>query len=511
MRWLGTSTTRSPSQRSVLLVQIFEHTLDTIPQAKNWYRLIFVNENNHIPELISVSEAAKRLRLSEQRIRGLAATGQLQASKVGGSWVISPASAEKLAVQRGISAPATKPIESENDGRLKVLSFFTGAMGLDLGLEEAGLETILACEFDKWSRATISHNKPEIPLLGDVWNCNAENVREAAGLSESDEIDVIAGGPPCQAFSTAGNRKGFEDVRGNVFLHFIDLAMALRPRYLVLENVRGLLSAALKHRPINQRGSDYPPLSEDELPGGALRHIVQKIKSHGYSVSFNLYNAANFGAPQTRERIVIICSKDGDKVPYLIPTRSEDPEFGLPRWKTFREAVVDLDNIEHTHIKFPEDRLKYYKMLGEGQYWKHLPEKLQKEALGNSFYSGGGKTGFLRRLAWDKPAPTLVTHPAMPATDLAHPVELRPLSIQEYKRVQEFPDSWELQGPLVQQYKQVGNAVPIPLGKAVGLQIKAHEKGEAIEPPKGFKFSRYKGTSSEDFLADSNLDDGLLF
>jgi DNA (cytosine-5)-methyltransferase 1 len=471
-----------------------------------------VNENPNIPNIMSVAEAAKALHLSEQRIRGLAATGQLEASKIGTSWVISNKAVEELARQKGFVAPEHKPNPAKNENSLKVLSFFTGAMGLDLGLEEAGLETILACEFDKWSRATISKNKPEIPLLGDVWNCTPELVREAAGLANFEEIDVIAGGPPCQAFSTAGNRKGFEDVRGNVFLHFIDLAMSLRPRYLVLENVRGLLSAALKHRPMNQRGGDNQPLSEEELPGGALKHIVEKIRTHGYSVSFNLYNSANFGAPQTRERVVLICSREGGKVPYLVPTRSDNPIFGLPAWKTFREAVADLDPLTQAHINFPEDRLRYYRMLGPGEYWKHLPIELQKEALGNSYYSGGGKTGFLRRLSWDKPAPTLVTHPAMPATDLAHPVELRPLSIQEYKRIQAFPDSWDLQGPLIQQYKQVGNAVPIPLGKAVGVQLLAHAKGLPLYPPDGFKFSRYKGTTEAEFLNEQgHLADETLF
>lgn len=459
-----------------------------------------MNENKSIPNGVSVGEAAKVLRLSEERIRGLASTGQLTASKIGSSWVIAKDSVDELAQQKGLSERGEKITSSQSSESLKVLSFFTGAMGLDLGLEDAGLETILACEFDKWSRATISHNKPDLPLLGDIWNCSSESIREAAGLSDTDDIDVIAGGPPCQAFSTAGSRKGFEDVRGNVFLHFIDLSMELRPKYLVLENVRGLLSAALKHRPLNLRGSDNPPLSLEELPGGALKHIIEKIRNYGYSVSFNLYNAANFGAPQTRERIILICSREGVRVPYLSPTRSKNADFGLPKWKTFGEAVVDLVEKDQEFLKFPEDRLQYYRMLGPGQYWKHLPEELQKTALGNSYFSGGGKTGFLRRLAWDRPSPTLVTHPAMPATDLAHPEELRPLSIQEYKRVQEFPDSWELQGPLVQQYKQIGNAVPIPLGKAVGELLKAHAKGIAPDPPEGFKFSRYKSTNDLEFM-----------
>jgi DNA (cytosine-5)-methyltransferase 1 len=460
-----------------------------------------VNETKSIPSLLSVSETSQLLKLSDQRVRSLVAKGELSGSKVGGTWILDRESVLSLARQRGaIVEVAQSSSQSVPKGKkMKVLSFFSGAMGLDLGLELAGLKTILACEFDKWSRATISANRPDLPLLGDIWNCTAESVREAAGLDPDEDVDVIAGGPPCQAFSTAGNRQGFEDIRGNVFLYFVELAMELNPKYLVLENVRGLLSAPLKHRPHNLRGKGFPELTEEEMPGGALRFIIKKIESYGYSVSFNLYNAANFGAPQTRERIILICSRDGGKVPYLSPTNSSDLAYNLPRWKTFLDVCGDIQDMEHSFIKFPEDRLKYYRMLGPGQYWKHLPEEIQKEALGNSYYSGGGKTGFFRRLAWDKPSPTLVTHPAMPATDLCHPVELRPLSIQEYKRIQEFPDDWQIQGPLVQQYKQVGNAVPVPLGRAVGTRILAHHKGKKLPIPDGFKFSRYHGTTELDF------------
>lgn len=124
-----------------------------------------------------------------------------------------------------------------------------------------------------------------------------------------------------------------------------------------------------------------------------------------------------------------------------------------------------------------------------------IPEELQKEAMGKSFYSGGGKTGFFRRLAWDKPSPTLVTHPAMPATDLAHPQLDRPLSIQEYKRIQEFPDNWKLAGSLIQQYKQVGNAVPVSLGFAVGKLIMNLINNVEIVEYDNFQFSRYQNTN----------------
>lgn len=223
------------------------------------------------------------------------------------------------------------------------------------------------------------------------------------------------------------------------------------------------------------------------------------IRNSGYTVSFNLYNAANFGVPQTRERVIIICSRDGKKPPYLKPTHSENGEYGLKKWVTFKEAVNRFPSKENDYIEFPEKRLKYFRLLKSGEYWKNLPKHLQEEALGKSFYLGGGKTGFLRRVSWDRPCPTLVTHPAMPATDLAHPEELRPLSIQEYKIIQQFPLDWVIEGKLLDKYKQLGNAVPIGLGQAIGDCIFKLINGVEYETIPNFKYSRYKNTSDIEF------------
>ncbi len=251
---------------------------------------------------------------------------------------------------------------------------------------------------------------------------------------------------------------------------------------------------------MNQRGHNYPPLSDDGLRGGALNFILGRLRSFGYGYSFNLYNSANFGTPQVRERVIIVCARDGSEPPFLQPTNSRDGSYGLSKWNTLRKAIEDIKH--HTHLKFPEKRLKFYRMLGEGQNWRDLPEEYQKEAMGKSYYSGGGKTGFYRRLSWDKPSPTLVTHPAMPATDLAHPEQNRPLSIQEYKRIQEFPDNFQLAGNLVQQYKQVGNAVPISLGFAVGRHVRSLICGENIINFPNFEYSRYKKTSHIEWEAE---------
>lgn len=446
---------------------------------------------------ISVADAAKILNISEQRVRTLCKKKDLDAEKIGKTWIIEKDSACEYGLISGhVVAEDHVAYVIKNTSASKkpiALTFFSGAMGLDLGIESSGFDIRLACEFDKFCRQTIAINKPETALLGDINACNAHEVRKAAGLSKADDIDLIIGGPPCQAFSTAGKRQGLSDDRGNVFLKYLDLALELFPKFIVIENVRGLLSCPMDHRPHSQRGDDFPPLSQDELSGGALNFILNRLRRSGYSYSFNLYNSANFGSPQIRERVIIVCSRDLKEIPFLTPTHSEHGEFGLPRWKTFKQATKGLR--ECHHINFPEKRLRYYRMLKPGENWRALPIEIQKEALGKSYYAGGGKTGFLRRLAWDKPSPTIVTHPAMPATDLAHPEEDRPLSIEEYKRTQEFPDDWVISGPLVQQYKQVGNAVPASLGRAVGRLIFDLINGRPIRTPPGFPYSRYQNTS----------------
>ena len=378
---------------------------------------------------------------------------------------------------------------------MKALSFFSGCLGMDLGLEQAGLQSILYCENDPAAAKTISKNRPSIPLISDILNYNAEEILNVAKTDKS-QVDLIVGGPPCQAFSTAGKRASFEDPRGNVFLHFISLIEEIKPRYFVIENVRGLLSAALKHRPHSQRGLGHAPLLDEELPGGALNYIIKHLKHCGYEIAFNLYNTANYGVPQKRERLIIIGSLSG-RVPYLKPTHSNINAFGLPDWKTFREVTSDLQEASQEFIQFSKKRVKYYEYLKDGQNWKNLPDEIVKEAMGGSYNSGGGKTGFFRRLAWDAPSPTLVTHPAMPATDLCHPNIIRPLSISEYKRIQQFPDDYGLEGTILQKYKQIGNAVPVGFGYSIGKAILEHFERKNTDSIlyNDFPFSRYKNTS----------------
>lgn len=364
------------------------------------------------------------------------------------------------------------------------LSFFSGAMGLDIGMKQGGIPAMLACERDRACRMTIAANEPDMALIGDINRYSAGDILRLARLPRGRGIDVIFGGPPCQAFSTAGARRALDDERGNVFLRYIDLVAELAPTYVVIENVRGLLSA------------EYPCRSAAApVKGGALQVILDRLRDAGYTVSFELYNAANFGAPQIRERVVMI-GKRGGRVPYLSPTHSENGQGGLLPWRTLGEALQTLPrDTEHHYIEFPEKRLKYYRLLTQGQYWKDLPPALQVEAMGSKLSLGGGKTGFLRRLRYDRPSPTLVTNPTMPATDLCHPTEDRPLSVEEYRCIQEFPADWTICGSLLEQYRQIGNAVPIRLGRAIAGTILADMRGDAPPGPSPIRLSRYRNTS----------------
>lgn len=452
------------------------------------------------PPLLSAAEASQRLKLTEQRVRALFRSGAISAQQVGSQWVTTAEEVDRWAKTSARGAVSDRPRAEGPLPTIRALSFFSGAMGLDLGLERAGIGVLLTSETDKRCRATIAANRPEVGLIGDIWKYTPSQMREVAGLGPHDRIDVVAGGPPCQAFSTAGARRGFKDERGNVFLRYIDVILELQPTYAVIENVRGLLSAPMSHVPHEEREEGWVA-SRDEVRGGALLHVLSTLREGGYEVSFNLYNAANFGVPQQRERVIIICHRGDGAVPHLSPTHSESGDFGLPRWRTLRDALEGLPPTPCDHLEFPEDRLRFYRMLDGGQYWRHLPKELHEEALGRSYYSGGGKTGFYRRLSWDAPSCTLVTSPCMPATDICHPSELRPLSVQEYKRVQQFPDEWVVEGSVSDQYRQIGNAVPVGLGEAVGRAILAHAAGKSEHPPVGFPFSRYKGTDEVSWAA----------
>jgi DNA (cytosine-5)-methyltransferase 1 len=191
------------------------------------------------------------------------------------------------------------------------------------------------------------------------------------------------------------------------------------------------------------------------------------MKELGYNVAYNLLEAADYGVPQNRSRVVFIGSRDCEAATFPLAKYSKDGKF-LPKWKTLKDALTDFVDVEPEFISYSENRLKFLRLLAAGQNWRNLPEGLQKEAMGGAYNSGGGKVGFYRRLSWDKPSPTITTSPQQKATDMCHPVELRPLTVRESAKIQTFPDDWIFHGSVSSKYKQIGNAVPVLLAKELG-------------------------------------------
>lgn len=441
-------------------------------------------------DYIGAKSCAEMLGVTTQTVSRLAKNGVLQSEMIDNHRVFHKSAVKQyLSDSNLIPAPHDHARLNDDTPEITAISFFSGALGLDVGMEEAGIKSLLYCENDLKCRMTITANRPEAALLGDINNVKAETIFEYARITPERGVDVMFGGPPCQAFSTAGARRAFDDARGNVFLQYLNLAKDINPRYLIIENVRGLLSTPY---PIEEGGKP--------VRHGAMRHILSKLENMGYKTSFNLYNAANFGAPQIRERVILIAKRDGAPAAWLTPTNSNDEAWGLEKWRTLRDACGHLQKNEMHYTQFPDKRLKFFRMLSEGQYWKDLPQKSQKEAMGKSYELPGGKTGFYRKLAWDKPSPTLVTSPTMPATDLCHPTEERPLSVEEYAAIQGFPENWRFCGGITDAYKQIGNAVPVALGKAIGKTILDDMNGRRPEKRfQEFPYSRYRFTSQDNW------------
>ena len=366
------------------------------------------------------------------------------------------------------------------DGKAISISLFTGAYGLDLGLEEAGFHTVTVVEKDRDAVKTIALNRPflqESAISREIQNVTSQQLLEEGGrvlnlgrALQPQEVDLVTGGPPCQPFSTAGKRGSVIDPRGSLFMEFIRIVKEVKPRFFLMENVKGLLSAPLRHRPINQRGKDYPPLETDEMPGAALKVVLSEMQAIGYNIVYNLLEAADYGVPQNRERVIFIGSRDGETATFPIPKYCKNGQT-LPKWRTLKNALTGLLDVEPEFMSYSENRLKYLKLLKAGQNWRHLPEDLKKEAMGGAYNSGGGKVGFYRRLSWDKPSPTITTSPHQKATDMCHPVELRCLTVRESARIQTFPDDWIFYGSVSSKYKQIGNAVPVLLAKEIGSYL----------------------------------------
>jgi DNA (cytosine-5)-methyltransferase 1 len=394
----------------------------------------------------------------------------------------------KAAVLRDDPVPYRVTAESK-----KVVSLFTGAMGLDLGLIEAGLQIAVSQDIDSWCVETIKRNSNHPVVHGDISQLiksdpSCSFLLNPAGI-EATEIFAVVGGPPCQAYSTAGRRMGSQDERGSLYEQFIHVVATLQPRFFVMENVKGLLS--------------MPSIPDKPLSPPLVNEIIRRFEELGYRVVHGLLDAVHYGVPQFRERFIIVGSRDNESVFLPAPSHFQMHQEKTMRWQTIRDAIEDLEEDAGMCAKFSPRILEFLKHVPEGGNWRLLPKEMVKEAMGGAFESGGGKVGFYRRLKYDEPSPTLVTSPIQKATILCHPKKFRPLSVREYMRIQQFPESWNLQGATADCYRQIGNAVPIGLGKAIGSMLISVASGKSIVHVK-----RTRGTSVHAKMTDMQ---GRLF
>lgn len=322
------------------------------------------------------------------------------------------------------------------------IELFAGAGGLALGLEKAGIEHILLNEIDKYACNTLRENRPD-------WNVVEEDVSKVDFTPYKGEVNIVTGGFPCQTFSYAGRKMGFEDVRGTMFYEFARCIKETKPEIFIGENVRGLL---------NHDG------------GKTLETMVSILEGLGYDViKPQVLRAIHYNVPQKRERLIIVGVKKGSKIKFEYPS----PQ---PKLYTLKDALKAGDLFD-TDVKtsegqtYPKRKKQILDMIPPGGYWRDLPIKIQKEYMLKSFYLGGGKTGMARRISWDEPSLTLTCAPAQKQTERCHPDETRPFQVREYARIQTFPDNWTFTGSTSQQYKQIGNAVPVNLAYFIGQAI----------------------------------------
>ena len=310
-----------------------------------------------------------------------------------------------------------------------------GGGGLSTGLIKAGFTPILLNDNNKDCCKTLKHNHLEANVV-------CESMDKIDYSPFINKVDLLTGGVPCQSFSQAGLRKGLEDPRGDLMIKFIEILNLVRPKLFMIENVKGLLT---------------------HNEGKTIEKIIDTLnKNKLYNISYKCLDASKYDVPQKRERVFIV-----GVIENITQT------FNFPKESLTKKVLKDvLYNVPQSNgANYNENKIKLFKMIPQGGCWVNLPENLQKEYLGNSYNSGGGKRGILYRLSMEKPSLTLLCTPSQKQTERCHPLEERPLTIREYARVQSFDDSYEFIGSLNSQYKQIGNAVPVELAKHMGEEL----------------------------------------
>ena len=325
----------------------------------------------------------------------------------------------------------------------KCIELFAGAGGLALGLEQAGFEEIALVEINHTACETLRMNRPKWNVIEeDVVEFSKRNLLREFNLKKG-ELDLVSGGYPCQSFSYAGKKLGFDDIRGTMFYYYADFLKQLQPKMFLAENVKGLTT---------------------HDGGKTMQTMINVFEELGYQVVWKVLNAWDYSVAEKRQRVVIIGIRNDlkDKIKFEYPIPHE-----------YKPVLRDvLKNVpDSIGAKYPESKKKVFDLVPPGGYWRDLPDNVAREYMKSCYFMGGGRTGIARRLSWDEPSLTLTCSPMMKQTDRCHPDESRPFTTREYARIQSFPDEWQFAGKMNDIYKQIGNAVPVNLAKCVGIEI----------------------------------------
>lgn len=324
------------------------------------------------------------------------------------------------------------------------IELFAGGGGLALGMHKAGFEHLLLNEFDKDACATLRHNMPQ-------WNVVQGDIHDIDFTPYHGKVDFLSGGFPCQAFSYAGKRLGFEETRGTLFFELARAVKEVRPKVFMAENVKGLL---------------------EHDSGRTIDTIKSVIGELGYTlIEPRVLRAILYNVPQKRVRLIFVAIRN-DIAPYVA---FEWPSV-CGELRTLRDAFF-AGELFNTNVpvsegqKYPPAKEMVMKLVPEGGDWRDLPPDIAEGYMKGSYHLGGGKTGMARRFAMDEASLTLTCAPAQKQTERCHPIETRPLTVREYARIQTFPDDWNFYGSLSAKYKQIGNAVPVNLAWAIGRSL----------------------------------------
>lgn len=315
-----------------------------------------------------------------------------------------------------------------------VVSLFSGGGGLDLGFEEAGFDVAVCVDNDPVACQTLSRNRPS-------WRVECLDIKDFDATPYQD-ADVVIGGPPCQGFSSAGKGDP-NDPRNFLWHEYMRVVQEVRPAAVVLENV-----SALTHK----RNNDH------------LSGIMKTLEEQGYNFVYDVLNAADYGTPQNRRRLIVIGLRDGN--PSLPPpTSSEKPPTV---WSAIEDLVAEKPNPSFNHVpnKHAPKVVARWKNLAPGEKDpSYNRSRLDPSKPSVTIRAGGGYGPNGNHLGGFHPP----IHPTLP----------RQLTVREAARIQGFPDDWHLCGPKTIQGRQIGNAVPVPLASAIARHV--HDLLDLVE------------------------------